>query len=389
MHSVMCVCHDDRHHPMSALWFAVPGALFWLTILCLPWQPWRVRELLDSGTEIEEADLSDVTVLIPARNEAEALPHTLRALARQGRGLRVVIADDQSEDDTASIARRWVSECDCVVRVTTPPAGWSGKLWALEQALTHASTPLLLLLDADIVLAPGILAALVTKLRTEGRQLVSLMARLRTESLWERALMPAFVYFFKLLYPFHLANRNAYPRIAAAAGGCILLEAQALQRIGGFARLRGALIDDCALAAQVKRAGGSIWVGLTHCVESIRRYDTLQPIWNMVARSAFTQLRHSWLLLCALSVIFAIAFWLPLIALISGEAWPMLIAAIAWAAMCASYLPMVRFYRLSSAWMFALPIVAALFLAMSWSSAWRWQFGAGAMWKGRNYLSHS
>jgi hypothetical protein len=124
-------------------------------------------------------------------------------------------------------------------------------------------------------------------------------------------------------------------------------------------------------------------------VESIRPYDTLRPIWNMVARSAFTQLRHSWLLLSALSVIFAVTFWLPLLALISGEAWPMRIAAIAYGAMCVSYLPMLRFYRLSPAWMFALPVLAALFLAMSWSSAWRWQFGAGAMWKGRNYLTHS
>jgi len=370
---------------MLWVWLAGLGALLWLSILALPWQPWRAREVLDSADQPPDADLSDVTVLIPARNEAEALPQTLGALALQGTGLRVVLVDDHSDDGTAQVARQLLQNRDRVLTAAALPAGWSGKLWALEQARVDATTPLILLLDADIVLDPGLLATLRDKLRGEGLQFISLMAKLRAEAFWERALMPAFVYFFKLLYPFRLANDPAYPGIAAAAGGCILLEARVLDRIGGFGALRGALIDDCTLAARVKAQGFAVWIGLTRSVHSIRRYNTLQAVWNMVARSAFTQLRYSWLVLIALSAIFGVAFWLPLLALSSGAHWPVALALVAVAAMTISYLPMVRFYRLSPAWALALPIVATLFLAMTWSSAWRWQFGHGSAWKGRVY----
>jgi hopene-associated glycosyltransferase HpnB len=213
------------------------------------------------------------------------------------------------------------------------------------------------------------------------------MAWLRTESLWERALVPAFVYFFKLLYPFRLANDPKHPAVAAAAGGCILLEAQVLERIGGLASLRGALIDDCTLAARVKAQGFAIWIGLTRSVRSVRRYDTLGPLWSMVARSAFTQLRHSWLLLLAVTAIFVEAFWLPAICLFSAERWPVVLALIALIAMLVSYVPILRFYRLPVVWAAALPIIATLFLAMTWSSAWHWQFGQGPAWKGRKYAT--
>jgi hopene-associated glycosyltransferase HpnB len=370
---------------MLWVWLAGLSAVLWLSILALPWQPWRVREALDSADQPPNTDLSDVTVLIPARNEAQVLPHTLRALALQGDGLRVVLVDDQSDDGTARIARGLLQSRDRVLSAAALPAGWSGKLWALEQARGYATTPLILLLDADIVLDPGLIATLRAKLLGERLQFISLMARLRAEAFWERALMPAFVYFFKLLYPFRLANYPAHPRIAAAAGGCILLEARVLDRIGGFEALRGALIDDCTLAARVKAQGFAVWIGLTHSVHSIRRYDTLQAVWNMVARSAFTQLRYSWLVLIAVTAIFAVAFWSPLLALSSGVHGPVALALIALAAMTISYLPMVRFYALSPAWALSLPIVATLFLVMTWSSAWRWQFGRGSAWKGRVY----
>jgi hopene-associated glycosyltransferase HpnB len=227
----------------------------WLALLALPWRPWLIRETLDAEQPRQDSDLSDVTALIPARDEADTLPLTIRALARQGDGLQIVVVDDQSQDGTAELVSDVGPTRTRVVPGTPLPAGWKGKLWALEQERRQGETRLILLLDADIELRPGIMAALRAKLQRDKLQFVSLMALLRTESFWEKLLMPAFVYFFKLLYPFRLANDPGCTRMAAAAGGCILLEASVLEQIGGFASLRGALIDDCALAARVKERG--------------------------------------------------------------------------------------------------------------------------------------
>ncbi len=367
----------------------LPSAALWLVILALPWQPWRNREMLARVESMHDDDLSDLTVLIPARNEAANLAITLPPLLDQGAGLQIIVVDDQSTDATAQLARSILKQRGRVIEGSALPAGWSGKLWALEQARAAATTSQVLLLDADIVLEPGAVAALRAKLRTEHLQLVSVMAQLRCESLWERALMPAFVYFFKLLYPFGLANDPRRRGFAAAAGGCILLEANVLERVSAFASLRDALIDDCTLAASAKSQGVRQWIGLTHLVRSVRRYDTLKPIWNMVARSAFTQLRHSWLLLFAVTAVFVIAFWLPVLALFNPDRGAVVCGLIALAAMMVSYVPMLRFYRLSLFWAAALPAIATLFLAMSWASAWAWQFGSGADWKGRRYAKNS
>jgi hopene-associated glycosyltransferase HpnB len=369
-------------HSLICTWLAAPGAVIWIAILALPWQPWRIREVLDSPDPPQHDDLADVTALIPARNEASMLPITLPALLKQGERMQVVLVDDQSMDATADVARTILQERGDIISGSALPAGWSGKLWALEQGRRAVTTSLVLLLDADIELSPGVIAALRQKMRIDRLQFVSLMALLRTESFFERALMPAFVYFFKLLYPFRLANDAKHRAIAAAAGGCILVEAHALERIGGFASLRDALIDDCTLAARVKAQGFATWIGLTRSARSVRRYDTLAAVWNMVARSAFTQLRHSWLLLLVLTAIFVAAFWLPAICLFSAARWPAVLALIA---MMASYVPILRFYRLPVAWAAVLPVIATLFLAMTWSSAWRWRFGEGPAWKGRRY----
>jgi hopene-associated glycosyltransferase HpnB len=242
-----------------------------------------------------------------------------------------------------------------------------------------------LLLDADIALRPGMIGALRAKLRRDRLQLVSLMARLRTVSLWEKLLMPPFVYFFKLLYPFRLANDPGCARVAAAAGGCILLEGRVLEEIGAFASIRGELIDDCALAARVKQKGFATWVGLTRSAHSIRRYESLWPMWNMVARSAFTQLRHSWLLLLGATAAILAAFCLPLLALGADSPIAVVLALTALIAMVFSYLPTLKFYGLSAAWALALPLIGALYLAMTWSSAYRWWVGRGAAWRGRMY----
>jgi hopene-associated glycosyltransferase HpnB len=370
---------------VSSIWLALPAVLIWLTILALPWRPWLTGETLDCEAAAPHADLGDVTVLIPARNEVETLPATLRGLARQGDNLEVVVVDDQSEDGTAD-----VTACAPGARLvcgTAPPAGWSGKLWALEQGRRQARRALLLLLDADIELRPGTVAALRARLRRDELQLVSLMARLRTQSPWEKLLMPAFVYFFKLLYPFRLANDPACAQVAAAAGGCILVKARALEEIGAFASMRGALIDDCELAARVKQKGLATWIGLTRSAQSIRRYETLRPLWNMVARSAFTQLRHSSPLLLGVTALMLAGFCLPLLALSVGSPVSRALSLGALTGMVVSYLPTLRFYRLSPAWALALPLIGMLYLAMTWSSAYRWWSGRGAGWKGRTYAN--
>jgi hopene-associated glycosyltransferase HpnB len=370
---------------MAWLFLALPGAIVWVSILILPWRPWRVRELLDAESPPPNADLGDVTVLIPARNEAALIGQALAALDAQGQNLRIVLVDDQSSDGTSEAARAAAGHGLCVVSGRPLPAGWTGKLWALEQGRVHASRPFTLLIDADIALQPGILVRLRDKMEHDGLGLASLMAALRMKTTWEKLLMPAFVYFFKLLYPFRLSNDPRRHRVAAAAGGCVLLRTQVLDEIGGFGALRDALIDDCALARQVKARGYKTWVGLTHSVRSIRAYDGLGAIWNMVARSAFTQLRYSIGLLLGCTTLFAAAFWLPLGGLLAPSLSARTLSALALGAMMASYLPTLKFYRRSPLWALALPVTATLYLAMTWTSALRYWGGRRSQWKGRIY----
>lgn len=360
--------------------------LIWWGILLLPWRPWSSQESLEAPFfPAKNPDLSQVTVLIPARNEALVIGKALHSLQSQGHGLQVIVVDDESADDTAAAARAILPEEQLRVITGKPlPSGWSGKLWALEQGWPHINTPLTLLLDADIVLKAGMLEALENKMRREERQLVSLMAWLRMETFWEKLLMPAFIYFFKLLYPFHLSNHG--PRwIAAAAGGCVLIETRILTEMGGFESLKGALIDDCALARQVKRLGYRTWIGLSHGVHSLRPYDNLASIWEMVARTAFTQLFYSAGLLILVSVAFIAAFWLPVIALWAINPWVQITAAFALAGMLLSYLPLLRYYHLPLVWSLTLPAIAALYLAMTWSSALRYWRGERSHWKARLY----
>lgn len=370
------------------LWTAYPaivGALLWLGVLVAPWRPWSTRERLQArhGAE-QDADLRDITVLIPARNEAQAIACCVSALGTQGEGLRVVIVDDQSTDGTAAAVPELPDLRLEVVAGQALPEGWAGKLWALEQGLQRVHTPLTLLLDADIVLAPGMLATLRSRLLQQELDLISVMPRLRMQGFWERLLIPAFIFFFKLLYPFRLANSRS-PRFAAAAGGCILLRTEALRRIGGFAALRDALIDDCTLARRFKAAGRLTWTGLTHSARSLREYRRLSEIWNMVARSAFTQLRYSTTALVACSALMIIGFWGPIAGLALGEGLIQWVGLIGLAALLACYLPTLRYYRLSPFWALLLPIIATLYLAMTWTSAVRCWRGVRSRWKGRSY----
>jgi len=367
----------------AQLWLAAPAAIIWFGNLLSPWRPWSTRERIEADAAAAgEADLGDITVLIPARDEAEVIGTTLSGLQAQGRGLQVVLVDDQSTDTTAQIAASFPNTR--VISGKPLPSGWAGKLWALEQGKAEVKTPLTLLLDADIELRPGLLTALLRHKRAQGLHFVSLMADLRRTSFWDRLLLPAFVYYFKLLYPFALSN-SRFRYVAAAAGGCILVDTAALEKAGAFASLRDALIDDCTLARQIKNAGYRTWVGLSRGVVSLRPYGNLGSIHEMVARSAFTQLYYSNLLLLLVTLIFAAAYWLPLAALfvpgVQG------LAAAALLAMALAYWPTLRYYGMSPLWLLLTPLGATLYLAMTWSSAIRYWRGTRSRWKGRVYAT--
>ena len=369
---------------MDWIYLAAVGAFIWFVILFLPWRPWDIREVIDSTPAGPDLNLSDVTVLIPARNEAKDIVKVLSVLKNQGHGLATIVVDDRSTDGTFTAAQTSGIQNLRVISGEPLPADWSGKLWALEQGLRQVRTPLTLLLDADIELRPGIIHALRQKLKENDLQLVSLMVHLRMVNFWERLCMPAFVYFFKMLYPFRLSNSSS-TRVAAAAGGCILLETRLVEEIGGFKAFRNELIDDCTLAKRVKSLGYRTWIGLTHSVHSLRPYEDLADIWNMVARTAFCQLRYSAILLAGTTMLMLLVFWLPVAGLFFPAAGAKIISACAFAAMILSYLPTLKFYGQSRRWALVLPLVATLYLVMTWSSAIRFWAGSGSPWKGRFY----
>jgi hopene-associated glycosyltransferase HpnB len=379
---------------------AAAALLAWLAVLLAPWQPHRTRERIEADLAAPH-DLSDVSVVIPARDEAAVIARTLAALRLQGERLEAIVVDDQSTDGTREICAALAANTSSALSLTVVaggalPSGWAGKLWALEQGFARVRRPYTLLLDADIELAAHTVPALRRRAEERRAALVSVLAELHCESFAEKLLTPAFVFFFKLLYPFALAN-DARRRTAAAAGGCMLVRTSDLRSLGGFAAIRGALIDDCSLAAALKRAGGATWLGLSHSVRSLRAYG-LRDFWRMVARSAFTQLRYSPLLLLVVTLAMLVVLVAPPAALAAG--WlgvdvlrpaPVVVplAASAWLAMSAAYWPVVRFYRLWPVWTLALPVSAALFLAMTWDSAFSYWRGTRATWKNRRYASPS
>jgi len=364
--------------------FAAVGAAIWLIILILPWRPWSTSDVLDGRSNLSHEDLSDITVLVPARNEAEMIKTTLPALLGQGRGLHIILVDDQSTDGTFEVARQAGGKNLRVIPGEVPPAGWSGKLWALEQGRPHVDTPLTLLCDADIEAEPGIILELRRAMKEKNVQLISLMAVLRMRTFWEKLLMPAFIYFFKLLYPFRLSNSSRF-KTAAAAGGCILVETEVLNTIGAFASLQGELIDDCALARRVKSHGYRTWMGLSHSVRSVRPYDSLGNIWKMVARSAFTQLRYSGPALLFCTICMVASFSMPPVGLLLPPLSVKVLSTFCLAGMVVTYLPTLRYYGISGWWALAMPLTGTLYLAMTWTSAIQHWLGKTAEWKGRTY----
>ena len=341
-----------------------------------------------------------VCAVIPARNEADMLPLSLRSLLLQDYPgeLRIVLVDDHSTDGTADVARQTAAELGkadllTVIQAEPLPTGWTGKLWAMEQGDRYTQTldprpDYMLFTDADIEHDRHNLARLVAKAAQDNLDLVSLMVLLRCESFWEKLLIPAFVFFFQKLYPFPLAN-NPNSKVAAAAGGCILIRRTALERIGGLQILRQALIDDCSLARAVKKSGGKIWIGLTQTTRSLRPYETLETIWTMVARTAYTQLNYSPLLLLGAVFGMALVYLVSPIATFTGlltANWALSLAGLAgWALMTLAYFPTIRLYGLSLGWAVLLPAIALLYNLMTIDSAIRHWRGKGGAWKGRTY----
>ncbi|HEX5997814.1 MAG TPA: glycosyltransferase [Hyphomicrobiaceae bacterium] len=332
-----------------------------------------------------------VVAVVPARDEADMLPRTLASLLAQGYqgSFSIVVVDDQSEDGTSDVARRIAENGRrkvTILRGRPLPEGWTGKVWAQEQGIAYAGglpdpPRYLLLTDADIGYAPESLMHLVERARANGLVLTSLMARLNCESLAERALIPAFVFFFQMLYPFAWVNRRT-TRVAAAAGGCMLVEREALERAGGISAIRGALIDDCALA-RVMKAQGPIWLGLTDRVISLRSYPRMDDIRCMVARSAYAQLRYSPLLLAGTVMGMAVTYVAAPAIAIAGGFPANLIAGTGWALMATGFQPTLRQYRRSPLWGAALPVIAAAYVMFTVDSACQHWRGRGGLWKGR------
>jgi len=372
----------------------------WIGLVGFRGQFWRADQCLDSKV----ADVQEwpaICVVVPARDEASLLPVTMRSLLVQDYPgpLQVILVDDQSTDGTANIARQ-VAETlkqstQLEIQSTTPlPPGWSGKLWAIEQGIQQAESlsslpEYLLLTDADIEHDPANLRQLVAKAEQEKLDLVSLMVLLRCQSFWERLLIPAFVFFFQKLYPFRWAN-NPRKSTAAAAGGCILVRRTALSRIGGIPAIRQALIDDCALAQAIKTGiQGRIWLGLSSTTRSLRPYPALGTIWEMVARTAYTQLNYSPFLLLGTLLGMVLLYGVPPLAALCGglaRNWPIAIAGLmGWLLMAWAYRPTLRLYERAPWLAFGLPAIALLYTVMTLDSALRHWRGQGGSWKGRVY----
>ena len=335
----------------------------------------------------------EVAAIVPARNEAPVVGEAVRSLLKQdypGK-LRIILVDDQSNDGTADIVRTTAAELGAADRVRiisgkTLPRGWTGKVWAVHQGTGEledfsAGAKYLWLTDADIAHEADSLRGLVARAEAGNLALTSLMARLKTDTFAERALIPAYVYFFQMLYPFAWVS-DPKRKMAGAAGGCMLVQRKALKAAGGIAAIRNALIDDCALGKALKKQG-PIWLGLADGVRSLRGYPAWGDIWRLIARSAFTQLQHSLLLLVVCVLGMVLTFLAPPVLSIQPDIGVRAFGLAAWALMALSYLPTLIYYRQPVWWAPLLPLTALFYLAATIDSARRHLVGRGGEWKGR------
>jgi hopene-associated glycosyltransferase HpnB len=392
----------------------VVSAAAWVYLVAAHGGFWLTGERLPPGTGTGTGTAAGagtaawpvVVAVVPARNEADSLPVTLPGLLAQDYPgeFRVFLVDDGSDDGTGAIAAELGEKAGqdggaplTVVAGQPRPDGWAGKVWAMSQGLAAAMAApaeYVLFTDADIGWGPTALRNLVRAAEDDDRVLVSQMALLRAETAWERVVVPAFVYFFAQLYPFRKVN-NPRSATSAAAGGCMLIRAEALERAGGLEPMRGALIDDVALGTLLKKGGNRIWLGLTTDIRSARPYPSLATLWHMIARSAYVQLRYNPALLAGTLIGLLLLYAVPpagviaaLIALAVGATGSAVIVTgiaglLGWALMSASYLPMLRFYRLSPLRAPGLPLIAILYAAMTADSARRHYSGRAVSWRGR------
>lgn len=366
---------------------AAASVIAWLVLALARGRFWRTSIRLPPGGAVDGAvdgSWPSVVAVVPARDEAAVLPATLPTLLRQRYPgpWRVVVVDDDSGDGTGALAAALGAE---VVAGTGPPPGWAGKVAAMHRGLQATGAPdYVLFTDADIAFPPDAVRRLVSAARAHALVLTSQMVRLRAESRWERLVVPAFVFFFAQLYPFALVNGPG--RTAAAAGGCMLVDRAALQRAGGLTPIRAALIDDVALGRLLKTQG-RIWLGLSGEIVSVRAYPRLGDLWAMVARSAYTQLRYSPILLTGTVLGLLFTYLVPpavlIVGLVAGALVPAVLGAVAWLVMTLTYVPMLRFYRVTPVAALLLPLTAVLYLAMTIDSARRHFAGRGGAWKGR------
>jgi hopene-associated glycosyltransferase HpnB len=350
---------------------------------------WRIQSAEPDASDKPEFP-GAVVAIVPARNEAELIGPVVTSLLNQSVALSVIVVDDESADGTGNVARRAAeragkSDALIVVPGKPLPAGWTGKLWSMHQGVERAramNPAWLLFVDADVLHGPETVANLGTIALQGPYDLVSFMVKLHCESLAEKLLIPAFVYFFFMLYP-PAWIRSSRRSTAGAAGGCMLVRAGTLQRAGGLQSIRGAVIDDCSLARLLKQHGGRLWIGLTDQSQSLRRYETFSHIERMISRTAFNQLKHSSLLLLCTVVGMVITYLAPPLLLLTHNRLTILMGAAICSVMTATYSRMVRYYRSNAAWALTLPIAALFYLGATIHSALNYWSGRGGNWKGR------
>jgi hopene-associated glycosyltransferase HpnB len=368
----------------------------WLYLLAARGGFWQAREREEggpAGNPLGSRHWPSISAVIPARDEAECIGETVASLLRQDYpgAFDVIVVDDQSRDGTAQIAQKAAETIGAdnrliVLAGRSLPGGWTGKLWAQHQGVEFANAKpeppdFVLFTDADIVYAPDVLTSLVGRAQAGSYVLTSLMVKLRCESFAERLFIPAFIFFFQMLYPFAWAN-NPRSSAAAAAGGCMLVRREVLNDAGGMAAIRTALIDDCALA-KILKAHGAIWIGLTQHVRSIRAYPSIDDIRRMVSRTAYAQLHYSPLLLAGTVLGLALTYLAPVALALFAGGLAQFLGLFTWLLMALAFRPTLRFYGLSRLWGLALPLIAAIYMAFTLDSAYQHARGRGGMWKGR------
>lgn len=378
---------------------ATLASAIWLYLIVARGAFWRASVRDDANLNAQPQTWPRVMAVVPARNEVDVIAQSLHSLLTQDYpgSLDVILVDDQSRDGTSAMAAATAANLQAhnrliIVSGRTLPAGWAGKVWAMKQGVDRSETlprppDYLLFLDADIACTPDALKRLVARAEADGLVLTSLMAKLRCETWAERALIPAFVFFFQMLYPFTWVNSRSR-ETAAAAGGCMLVRRDALHKAGGIESIRNALIDDCALGSKLKSVG-RIWLGLTERVLSLRAYPQVSDIRRMVSRSAYHQLRYSPLLLAGTAAGMGLTYLAPPFLVIFGTGLSQILGVLSWATMALAFQPTLKFYRISPLWGIALPAIGCAYLIFTLDSAYQHLRGRGGLWKGRVHANMS